>query len=84
MPIHTDTHMPEVTVRLARTHDAGALIDLAALDSAEVPAGDVIVAETSGQIVAAVSVIGGPAIADPFRRTAGFVRMLQLHAQGQD
>lgn len=83
MPFHTDTHMPEVTVRLARTHDAGALTDLAALDSTEVPPGDVIVAETSGRIVAALPVSGGRALADPFRRTESLVRMLQLCVKGQ-
>ena len=57
--------------------------DLAALDSAQVPAGDVIVAETSGRIVAALPVSGGRAIADPFRRTAGLVHMLQVSVKGQ-
>jgi len=80
MPNHANTHMPEVTVRLAHSRDAGQLVDLAALDCATVPAGDVMVAEAGGRIVAALPVAGGPAIADPFRRTAGLVTLLELRA----
>ena len=80
MSIHT-THTPDVTVRLARTSDARQLFSLAALDSASAPQGDVVVAESGGRIVAALPLAGGPAIADPFLRTAALVQMLELRAR---
>ncbi len=80
MSNHT-THTPDVTVRLARSSDTRQLFSLAALDSASVPQGDVVVAESEGRIVAALPLAGGPAIADPFHRTVALVQMLELRAQ---
>ena len=80
MSNHT-THTPDVTVRLARSSDARQLLSLAALDSASVPQGDAVVAESGGRIVAALPLAGGPAIADPFHRTVALVQMLELRAQ---
>ena len=79
--MHRNTnHTSEITVRLADYTDARALLDLAALDSAQVPAGDLVVAESDGEIVAAMPVDGGRPIADPFRGTALIVQMLELRA----
>ena len=80
MSNHT-THTSEVTVRLARSSDTRQLFSLASLDSASVPQGEVVVAESDGRIVAALPLAGGPAIADPFLRTAALVQMLELRAQ---
>jgi hypothetical protein len=80
MSNHT-THTPDVTVRLARSSDTRQLFSLAALDSASVPQGDVVVAESEGRIVAALPLAGGPAIADPFHRTIALVQMLELRAR---
>ncbi len=80
MSNHT-AHTPEVTVRLAGRSDTGQLFSLAALDSARSPQGDTVVAESEGKIVAALPLAGGPAIADPFHRTAALVQMLELRAQ---
>ena len=80
MSNHT-THTPEVTVRLARSSDARQLFSLAALDSASVPQGELVVAESGRRIVAALPLAGGPAIADPFLRTVALVQMLELRAQ---
>ena len=80
MSNHT-THTSEVTVRLARSSDTRQLFSLAALDSASVPQGDVLVAESEGRIVAALPLAGGRAIADPFHRTLALVQMLELRAQ---
>ncbi len=80
MTNHT-THTPEVTVRLARSSDTRQLFSLAALDSASVPEGELVVAESDGRIVAALPLNGGPAIADPFHRTAALVQMLELRAR---
>ncbi len=70
----------EVTVRLARESDAGALSRLAALDSAPLPTGPTVVAEVDHELVAALPINGSVAIADPFHRTAALVQMLELRA----
>ena len=69
-----------VTVRLAEKGDARELVRLAALDSAQVPSGPALRAEVDGRAVAALPLLGGSAIADPFRRTAAMVAMLELRA----
>jgi hypothetical protein len=77
---HSNVHTLEITMRLADHADACALLTLAALDSAQVPAGDLVIAESEGELVAAMPVEGGRAIADPFRRTALILEMLELRA----
>jgi hypothetical protein len=69
---------PTVLIRAARGSDGDALGRLAALDSARVPAGELLVAETDGALVAAHAPGSGATIADPFRRTAEVVELLQL------
>jgi hypothetical protein len=69
---------PTVVIRAARGSDGDSLRRLAALDSARVPAGDVLVAEAEGAVVAAHSPTTGATIADPFRRTAEMVQLLEL------
>jgi hypothetical protein len=70
----------DIVIRRADASDARALWRLAALDDAPAPRAfeAVLLAEADGQIVAAV----GPdrAIADPFRRTAEIVDLLELRA----
>jgi hypothetical protein len=65
-------------IRPAITADSVALDRLAQLDSASVPAGDLLVAETDGALVAAYAPASGAAIADPFRHTAQVVELLAL------
>jgi hypothetical protein len=69
---------PTVVIRAARGSDGDSLRRLAALDSARVPVGDVLVAEAEGAVVAAHSPTTGATIADPFRRTAEVVQLLEL------
>jgi hypothetical protein len=69
---------PGVLIRAARGSDGVALDRLAALDSARVPAGELLVAETDGALVAAHAPASGAIIADPFRHTAEVVELLQL------
>jgi hypothetical protein len=69
-----------VVIRSARRSDGVALDRLAQLDSARVPAGELLVAESEGALVAAHAPSTGATIADPFRHTAGVVGM--LHARG--
>ncbi len=69
---------PTVLIRAARGSDGAALGRLAGLDSARVPAGELIVAETDGTLVAAHSPDARATIADPFRPTADVVRLLEV------
>ena len=66
-----------LTIRMAVPADAEALGRLAQLDSAPPPAPvPMLVAEVGGELRAALPLHGGPAIADPFRRTAELVALL--------
>jgi hypothetical protein len=46
-----------------------------------VPAGRLLVAEVEGELLAAVAIESGAAIADPFRRTADLDALLQTRAR---
>jgi hypothetical protein len=78
MPSNTSRNSAEMlTIRLAVSADAAALGRLAELDSAPPPAPvPTLVAEVGGELRAALPLDGGPAIADPFRRTAELVAIL--------
>jgi hypothetical protein len=78
------TTAPSVLIRAARGSDGPALRRLAALDSADVPAGRVLVAETDGDLLAAFDQESGAHIADPFRPTADVVALLKLRADRKD
>jgi hypothetical protein len=67
-----------ITVRFATPDDARDLECLAALDSGSVPTGPALVAEVDGQLAAALPLRRGRALADPFRATAGLIRLLEL------
>ncbi len=69
-----------VVIRLAVTADEDALRRLAQLDSARPLAGQKLLAEHGGSLVAAVSIDDGSTIADPFRTTADTVELLRLRA----
>lgn len=74
------TAQDTVVVRMARHGDDLALRRLAALDSRRPPTIPALVAETNGELVAALALGGGPAIANPFRLTADLVGLLELRA----
>ena len=65
-----------VTIRMAVSTDAPALSRLAQLDSAPPGPLPMLMAEVGGVLRAALPLAGGPAIADPFHRTAELVAML--------
>jgi hypothetical protein len=69
---------PSVVIRAARGSDGDVLRRLAELDSARLPGGDMLIAEAEGMVIAAHSPATGATIADPFRRTAEVVELLQL------
>lgn len=75
----TTTTAP-ITLRRANAADEPWVQRLAALDSRDVPAGVLLVAERDGDIVAAVAEDTLEAIADPFQRTADVVALLRRHA----
>ena len=70
-----------VLMRRGRTTDAPRLSALARLDDRRLPDGPYLVAEVSGEIVAALSLPTGAVVADPFRHTADAVAMLVLRAR---
>jgi hypothetical protein len=67
-----------ITIRVAQPLDDSALRRLAGLDSAAPLSGRVLVAESHGGPVAAVSLETGRVTADPFQYTEGAVRLLRL------
>lgn len=71
---------PTISIRAAVPADGPALTRLAALDSAPVPFGPVLVAEVDGTPRAALSLRDRRVIADPFARTAELVQLLKVHA----
>lgn len=66
-----------VVLRPAVSADASVLADLAVLDSAKPLTGDVLLAFTGGDVVAAMSLDTGAVISDPFVPTTGLVEMLR-------
>ncbi len=77
MSTFTDT----LTIRPSAAADAGPVRRLAALDSAPVPRGPLLLAEVDGRLLAAVRVPDGRAIADPFVPTLGVVEILRTAAR---
>jgi hypothetical protein len=73
-------HEPAVLIRRASAADAPALARLSALDERELPAGERLIGEIGGRIVAALEVCSGRTIADPFVATTGVVELLDLRA----
>jgi hypothetical protein len=71
----TDTTL---TIRRADAADTGALLRLAALDSADPMTGEALLAEVGDELWAAIEIDSGTAIADPFRPSADLVDLLRL------
>ena len=70
-----------LTVRAATQRDGEAVRLLAALEGAPMPSGPVLVAEVGDEVVAALPLDGGRALADPFRLTKQYVDLLELRAR---
>jgi hypothetical protein len=70
-----------VAVRLARPEDEAAIQRIAALDGKEAPTGRVLVAEADREVIAALAVHSGIAVADPFRWTSDVVALMEMRAE---
>jgi hypothetical protein len=75
------SHNETIMIRASEAADAGELLRLAALDSAEPISGRALVAEVNGSLRAALPLTGGRAIADPFAESAHVVELLEAHAR---
>ena len=75
------TSTASLTIRHAIAADEADLIRVAALDSSRLPSGELLVAHLDGNLVAALSVDTGAAIADPFELTAAIVDSLRAQAR---
>jgi len=71
---------PTVALRPATETDLLAVHRLAALDSAVVPSGPLLLAVVDGQVSAAISLTTDEVIADPFTPTVAVVELLVLRA----
>jgi hypothetical protein len=81
---HSSNH--PLTVRVAQADDRKALRRLALLDSrpaddADDLAGAALVAESCGELIAALPLDGGAAIADPFKPSADALTLLRLRSR---
>jgi hypothetical protein len=76
----TATDDAPVLIRPAAANDEPEIARLSALDERELPAGERLIAELGGKIVAALDVRSGRAVADPFVPTSGIVELLGLRA----
>ena len=70
-----------VAVRLARPEDESAIRRIASLDDKKAPEGRILVAEADHEIIAALSIAGGAAVADPFRWTSDVVALMEVRAE---
>ena len=70
----------DVVIRRSTAYDEPALRRLAQLDDRRMGRGEHLVAEVAGEMRAAVSLVDGVAIADPWHRTADLVELLRLSA----
>jgi hypothetical protein len=73
--------METIVIRSASPADSDALDRLAALEGVRPLEGERLVAIIDGELVAAVEMDSGQAVADPFRRSAAAVEMLRLQAR---
>jgi hypothetical protein len=70
-----------IVIRSAADEDGPAIDRLGLLDGHRLPAGERLVAEAGGQILAAAEVASGATIADPFKPTGGVARLVAMRAK---
>jgi hypothetical protein len=74
--LHTE-HSGALSIRLAGPDDARTLARLAALDTRELPRGEVLLAEIDGVPAAAIGLGDGRLVANPFQCTAEISALLR-------
>jgi len=70
-----------ITIRPSTPADRRQITRLAELDSRRAPAGQALLAYAGGELLAAVGVADGRAVADPFKPTADVVELLRMRAE---
>jgi hypothetical protein len=70
----------EIAIRSARPADVDEIRRLALLVDRAVPAAPVLLAESDGVVVVALSTTTGDVVSDPFRATADLVELLRLRS----
>lgn len=68
---------PVITITRSSEADVAAVRRLALLDDRRAPHGPALLAYVGGELRAAVGVLDGQAVADPFHHTADLVEMLE-------
>ena len=76
-------HEP-ITITHSVAADADAIRRLALLDDRRPPHGPALLAYVGGELRAAVGILDGQVVADPFRLTADIVEMLRLEARFEE
>jgi hypothetical protein len=74
------TDRSAITIRIARPADDEDVRRLADLDSRRVPAGPALLALADDEPAAALSLVDGAVVADPFQPTEGLVALLRERA----
>jgi len=77
----TDLPSAILAIRPATADDSADVARLAALDSAAVPTGALLLGIVDGRAVAALSVDSGAVVADPFSPSADLVNLLRQRAE---
>jgi hypothetical protein len=75
-----EENQESVVLRLCRVGDDDTLERLAMLEERPSPAGRYVVAEVDGEVIAAVSLVSGAVLSDPFKATAHLLPLLELRA----
>jgi len=70
-----------ITITHSTDADAPSVRRLAALDDRRPPHGPALLAYVGGELRAAVGLLDGQAVADPFKHTAEIVELLRLQAR---
>jgi hypothetical protein len=70
-----------ITITHSTESDSRHLWRLAALDDRRAPRGPALLAYVDGELRAALGLVDGQAVADPFHPTAELVEMLRLQAR---
>jgi len=73
-----------IVIRRAEAHDSGALGRSRPAPEGAAPPEPVLLAESDGQLVAAVSTVSGETVSDPFVATADVIALLRLRASQLD